>query len=478
MNTTVVIGAGVAGLAAACRLAAAGADVTVLEANPQPGGCCATTQSAGYTFHDGAIYVAVPQILDVAFAQLGLDRAALVPLRRLTPMFSARLAGGDVVTWRDRRDVRIEGRAFDSARLQDDFDRLLARWVPVLDIAVDHLMTRPFSSWRALRQSWRHLSKLRGTVAMELCRLVSDRRVRAALAGALLHTGLAPQDMPAPSILALTGMLRDGLFLPSTGMGAIPGALVKALEARGGTLHTHARVTGISVEGGRVRGVDVNGRDRLDASTVICTVNPMTTFTALIESARVPRSTARRVQRARLSHRAISVQLGVANAIEADAVLNMVLPEMERQSEVVRQDPFDVRWPVYSVPTIAAPQLAPAGAAVVEMFIPLGHTPAFGRWDPAARHAVARAAVAALGRLHRLSVVATRIRTPSDFEHQMHLFDGALYGLSPATAPHAHFAHRSAIDGLLLAGQSTYPGYGVAPAMMSGIFAADAALAA
>ena len=44
----VVIGAGLAGLAAAIHLAAAGRDVTVVEARDGPGGCCGTASVGPY----------------------------------------------------------------------------------------------------------------------------------------------------------------------------------------------------------------------------------------------------------------------------------------------------------------------------------------------------------------------------------------------------------------------------------------------
>jgi phytoene dehydrogenase-like protein len=44
--------------------------------------------------------------------------------------------------------------------------------------------------------------------------------------------------------------------------------------------------------------------------------------------------------------------------------------------------------------------------------------------------------------------------------------------LSPAADPRAQFTHKSPIAGLYLAGQTTYPGYGVAPVMLGGILAA------
>jgi len=77
-----------------------------------------------------------------------------------------------------------------------------------------------------------------------------------------------------------------------------------------------------------------------------------------------------------------------------------------------------------------------------------------------------------------MDIVVTRVRSPKDFRDGMHLFDGALYGLSPASTPRDQFPHTCAIAGLFQAGQTTFPGYGVGNAMMSGIFAAEALLAA
>jgi phytoene desaturase len=62
-NPVMIIGAGVAGLAAATLLTRNGSNVTVLEANNKIGGCCATTTIDGYTFNDGAVFLAVINIL-------------------------------------------------------------------------------------------------------------------------------------------------------------------------------------------------------------------------------------------------------------------------------------------------------------------------------------------------------------------------------------------------------------------------------
>jgi phytoene dehydrogenase-like protein len=69
---------------------------------------------------------------------------------------------------------------------------------------------------------------------------------------------------------------------------------------------------------------------------------------------------------------------------------------------------------------------------------------------------------------------AMRERLYAGRQERLHLFGGALYGLSPAADPRAQFPHKTPIAGLFQAGQTTYPGYGVGTAATSGVVAAKA----
>ncbi|MBI5207410.1 MAG: hypothetical protein HY934_06415, partial [Candidatus Firestonebacteria bacterium] len=53
------------------------------------------------------------------------------------------------------------------------------------------------------------------------------------------------------------------------------------------------------------------------------------------------------------------------------------------------------------------------------------------------------------------------------------LYKGALYGLSPVADFRTLFSHNTPVSGLYQAGQTSYPGYGVPTAAMSGIFTAE-----
>jgi phytoene desaturase len=93
-------------------------------------------------------------------------------------------------------------------------------------------------------------------------------------------------------------------------------------------------------------------------------------------------------------------------------------------------------------------------------------------------HAVERHLAALQRRLLGMRVETIRTLDPQDFAHQRHLYEDALYGIAPGVPPALYFPHRTSLPGLYLAGQTTFPGFGVPSAMYSGLQAAEALLAA
>lgn len=472
-----VIGGGLSGLAAGLSLARRGVSVDLFEARATLGGCCATTTVDGYTFNDGAMFLAVPQLLDHAYARLGLDRAALLPLVRIEVPQASVLDSGTTVRLGPQREVHIDGPdgAARTLAAQARLERFLDRWRPVLRIFADDLLTRPMSLTHVLASAWRYLPQLRGTLAQELERAFDDVDMRAAMSAVTLYTGLAPERTPIFQVMGLVSMFEDGLQLPAQGMGAIAEGLAQAFADAGGRLHASTPVERILVDHNGAGGVRVGGEDRR-FDRVISTVGGMNTFDRLIDPAQVPSSMRRRVARAPLSHRAVAVQLGLRNRLAPAAFCVNHVPAMEQQHRMHGAPGLEHRGLSYTVPTTVLPPLAPAGGSVVEMYVGVDPAQSLDAWDEAAAQGVLEQAVERLARHHALDVAHRRVITPRDHESRMHLYRGALYGLSPAATPQQQFPHRTPIDRLFLAGQTTYPGFGVATSMMSGVFAADEAM--
>ena len=475
ISTIAIIGAGISGLSAGGLLSRQGLRVKLFEANAKVGGSCGTTRLGGYTFNDGALYLAFPNLLDHVFAKLDRDRAALLPLRKIVANQTTILPDASVVTFGDGLDVTVRKckGTVNGAQLEQELRRMMQRWEPVLHLFADDIILHPFSLSRLIRKGWRHLPKLRGTVAAELDQLISDEAVRAAMAGMLLYTGLPPQRTPALTLLGLITMFSQGFYLPEGGMGRIPEVLGQCVRDNGGEVYLDAKVRKIIVRDERVRGLEVDGHGLVEADAVISTVSGMVTVDTLLDPADVPNSMRREVQSAPLSHKVLAVQLGLSKRIDAPSHANSILPMMDRQIEFFDPSDHEVKWLHYTAPTVTMPELAPQGTSIVEMYPPIRQDVPAGYWDHEKRQIAVDAAIQALSRVHDIDVHVDRVLGPKEFQERMHLYRGAVYGLSPAAGPSALFPHSPPIRGLFQAGQTTYPGFGIGPAAISGVFAGE-----
>lgn len=85
----VVVGAGLAGLAAAAHLTGRGRSVTVLDDREGPGGRASGHQLDGYSIDTGPTVLTMPGILGDTFAALGEELGDWLELTRLDPAYRA-----------------------------------------------------------------------------------------------------------------------------------------------------------------------------------------------------------------------------------------------------------------------------------------------------------------------------------------------------------------------------------------------------
>jgi len=477
----IVIGTGLSGLSAALALARAGREVLVLEAGDKPGGCCSTTQIDGYTFNNGAVYVAVPSLLRRAFDQLGVDFDAEVPLVPIEHPHETHLDDGTVVHLGAIEMARVEGhRSSDrTALLRDGLCKLQRHWQPIYRRLLDGVLPFEPSLPRTLSQLWRYLPQLAGRADRLIAGYFPDPALQAAVASTLLYTGTAPARLPSSQLISLAALLEEGFHLPRTGMGAITAALHRALQALNVPVRYGRKVVQIQTAAGSVSGVTLDDGEHIPAREVVATCSGFSVVNHLLPSAEVPRALRRTARKAPLSHRAIAVQFGGRFASSSKAFIVNHVPEMGRQGSMHQAATETPRWLSWTSPSQVLTSLAPTGKAVIELYAPVSGIECAKEWTPAmTQHALERHLAALRKHLPALEVDTVRTLDPSAFAHERHLHEGALYGIAPGANPNAYFPHHTALPGLYLAGQTTFPGFGVPTAMFSGLQAAASLLAA
>lgn len=476
---TVVIGAGLSGLAAALSLARRGKPVLVLEAQQAAGGCCSTREADGYTFNNGAVYVAVPSLLRASFQRLGLDFDDEVRLAPIARPHATYLEDGTAVHLSTARTSHVEGarQASLTPRLQEGLAKLQARWSPIYRTLVNDVLPEEPSLVRTLGKLWKHLPRMGGHVSDLIASYFPDEALQAAVASTLLYTGLPPERLPSTQIIGLLAMLEEGFHLPVGGMGTISTVLERALRGQSVPLRFNARVAEIVVENGKVHGVVLTDGEWIRTSRVLATCSGLQVLQRLLPSEATPRRLARQGERAPLSHRAISIQVGYSGAPASDAFIVNHVPPMERQGALHVLDSGVPPWLSYTQPTQVLPGLAPQGRHVIELYAPATGIRSVDEWDKAMTHVVVDHYLEALRqRVPDMTIENIRVLDPLDFAHERHLHEGALYGIAPGAPPNRFLPHRTRIRGLYLGGQTTFPGYGVPSAILSGIQSAESLL--
>jgi len=260
-DSIAVIGAGMGGLAAAIRLAAAGRDVTVFESHGWPGGKMRTTPSPAGPVDAGPTVLTLRDVLDALFDAAGArteDHVTLAPLAVLARHH-----------WPDgtRLDLGADRAANAAAiahalgpRAAAEFERLADETAALFDAFRGPVMTRarpslPGAARAALANPrlapW--LVPGRSLQTM-LDRRLSDPRLRQLFGRYATYVGGLPQL--APAVLGLVWQAEArGVWAVDGGMAALARALAGLLQTLGGQLRLNAPVARILAPSGVVRGL-------------------------------------------------------------------------------------------------------------------------------------------------------------------------------------------------------------------------------
>ncbi|CAM3026693.1 phytoene desaturase family protein [Skermania piniformis] len=283
-DRVVVVGAGLAGLAAALHLIGAGRDVTVVERADHPGGRMGRYRLAGrdgsdYAIDNGATVLTMPGLIDEALAAVGSDRAAVgLQIVPLAPSYHGRFADHstiDVYADPDRMAAEV-------ARTCGPDDergyRRLRAWLatvfeteygPFLDANFDNPLDM-LADPAALARLVRHGGF--GRLGHQVDRRIADPRLRRLFTFQALYAGVAP-DRALAIYAAIAHMDTSlGVFYPIGGMHAVPAALAAAVTAAGGQVVLNTEVTGIDYAGRRARAVRTTA-GVLDCDAVVLTAD-------------------------------------------------------------------------------------------------------------------------------------------------------------------------------------------------------------
>lgn len=481
----VVLGAGLAGLSAACHLVGRGYEVSVVEAASIPGGRNGQLVRDGFTFDTGPTVLTMRDLVADALRAADADIDELLPMRRLDPAYRARYADGSTLRVRHGRDAMraeiaevcgsVDAAAFDG----------FVDWLQELYVAeMPHFIDRNFDSpLDLLRRPGVAARLVRlggfGRLGAAIRRRFGDDRLHRLFSFQAMYAGLAPDD--ALAIYAVITYMDsiEGVWFPTGGMHAVPVALATAAEKAGVWLGYDATVTEVlrRRDTGGVAGVRLADGETIAADAVVCTLDLPTAYERLLPDLPLPRALRRRPQ---YSPSAVVWHVGVRGRPDPEVAHHNIhfgsawvgAFDDLLQRGTLMQDPSRL----VTVPSLDDPGLAPEGCSSLYVLEPVPNLAA-GRIDWTRERPRMRdrlyGFLAAEG--YPTEIVTDELVTPLDWQAQG-MAAGTPFALAHTFAQTGPFRPANVeprVPGLVFAGSGTVPGVGVPMVLISGKLAAD-----
>lgn len=275
-DEVVVVGAGLAGLSAALRLAGAGRKVTILEREAVPGGRNGLLKKSGYSFDTGPTVLTMPSLIEDALASVGEKLSDWLDLIPLNPLYRAFYADGSTL------DVHA-----DTKRMEDEIARVIGgdealgyrRYVDFvtklykyeMNDFIDRNIDSPLN---LLTPNLARLIALGGfrRLAPKVNQFLKDPRTQRVYSFQAMYAGVSPQQ--ALAIYAVIAYMDsvNGVFFPRGGMHALPRALAGAAAKHGVDIQYNATVSKLEHSNGRVSAAITEDGRRFPCDVIV--LNP------------------------------------------------------------------------------------------------------------------------------------------------------------------------------------------------------------
>lgn len=252
-----IVGGGFGGLSAACHLADAGVDVTLLEKNDQVGGRASRLERDGFVFDMGPSWYLMPEVFERFFEHFGHEPEDYYELERLDPHYKIFFKDGDEVDISADRNENRELFESYEAGAGEAFDDYLATSQRHYETSMENFVYEYRPTWRdwidpSLMKTGTLGLKLLGSMQGHVEDYFENQKLRQIVQYTLVFLGGSPKNTPAIYNMMSHADFNLGVYYPQPvdggpgGIGAVVDAVVDLADELGVTIETDTEVTEIT----------------------------------------------------------------------------------------------------------------------------------------------------------------------------------------------------------------------------------------
>jgi phytoene desaturase len=477
MKRVAVIGAGFAGLSAACSLARQGYDVVVFEKNETPGGRARIFKQQGFTFDMGPSWYWMPEVFEDFFSQFGKTTSDFYKLARLDPSYRV------VFGKHDQLDLPA-GTASIEALFESiepgagkKLETFLREGKDKYETGMNSLVHKPgisladFLDPVLVKDVFRlHIFQ---SISSYIRKFFRDPRIIRILEFPVLFLGAKPEKTPALYSLMNYADMSLGTWYPLGGMFTVIHGMTTVAKSLGVTFRFNSPVTSIEVEENRSTGVIVNGEfEAVDYVVAGADYN-------FVEQNLLPKHyrkySAKYWDERVLAPSSLIFFLGISKRVEGLLHHTLFFDEdFNLHASEIYDDP---KWPTapqfyVSCPSKTDASVAPPGCENLMILIPVAPDLTD---DETTREKYFEIVMNRLEKLTgqdiRSHIVFKRSYAHNDFISDYNSFKGNAYGLANTLRQTANFKPsiiNKKVTNLFYTGQLTVPGPGIPPSIISG----------
>jgi len=468
----IVIGAGPGGLTSAMILAHRGFKVTVFEKAETVGGRNAAIRLGDYTFETGPTFLMMNFILGEMFEEAGRNAEDYLQFTALDPLYRLRFDETDVYMSADRKRLQEELAtkfSADAASLERFFGREQARFENLFPcLQKDYANLASFLDVKLLR-AIPHISFGR-TMIDNLRKYFSNERMQLSFTFQSKYIGMSPWRCPSLFMLIPYVEHTFGIYHVLGGLNQISLAMAKVVREEGGEIHTGTPVRRLILDGRTVKGVELEGGDKVYADDVIINADFAYAMTNLVEPGSVRKYSAANLARKSYSCSTFMLYLGVDK--HYDLPHHNIVFAKDYRSNV--DDIFDrsilsedVSFYVQNA-SVTDPSLAPAGKSTLYILVPVPNNKSHVDWDTEGAPFRDRVLDQVMARMSmtdlREHIEVEKIITPANWERDYNIYRGAIFSFAHNWSQLLYFRPRNRYEELnhcYLVGGGTHPGTGL-----------------